>query len=295
LPLKRCLAGLSDPSKSMADLRLSDLSDLSPTEVELFQKVWGEVEAERRRQVMDRLIALAKGNAKLNFDRIFFACLSDSEATVRAKAIEGLWECEDCALIATLIEMLATDKAEIVRIVASSALGRFALLAELKKVHPRHITKMWNSLLKVINDEKEKVEVKCRAIEAIAPLNLPQVKEVIYRAYQSKNSKIKASALRAMGLNCDPMWLELLLKELDNLDLKMRLEAVKACGELGKEEAVPHLLKLTHESSLQTQLAAVMALGQIGGGEARYALYQCLRHPDKRVRLVAEEAWGAIL
>jgi HEAT repeat protein len=295
LPLKKCLAGLSDPSQSIADLRLADLSDLSPVEIELFQKAWGEVGVERRREAIDRLITLARGNARLNFDPILFICLSDSDDIVRARAIEGLWECEDCALITKLIEMLAMDKAEMVRIVAIIALGKFALLAELKKVHPRHITKMWDSLLKVIDDEKGKVEVKCRAIEAIAPLNIPQVKEVIRRAYESKNPKLKASALQAMGLNCDPMWLDLILRELNNPDLKMSLEAIKACGELGREEAVPCLLKLTQESNLQIQMAAIMALRQIGGNEAKYALYQCLRHPDRRVRIAAEEAWEAAL
>jgi HEAT repeat protein len=42
-------------------------------------------------------------------------------------------------------------------------------------------------------------------------------------------------------------------------------------------------------------MAAIMALRQIGGNEAKYALYQCLRHPDKRVRMAAEEAWEATL
>jgi hypothetical protein len=290
VPLKRLLVGLSDENKLVSTLRLADLSDIPPAEVELFQQTWRGVGIERRRKVMDRLIALAVGDAKLNFEDVFISCLSDPDPVVRAKAIEGLWECEECSLILTLIEMLARDEEEIVRAAAASALGRFALLAELRKVAPRHIKKIEDALFKVIEAEGEKVELQCRAIEAVAPLSSSRVKEVIYKAYQSENLKLRASALRAMGLNCDPAWLSILLQELSSSELEMCLEAARACGELGEEEAVPYLLRLTEGADIQIQLAAVMALKQLGGSEAKQALYQCLHHPDKQVRQAAEEA-----
>lgn len=290
--LKRLLVGLSDENKPVPTLRLADLSDLPPAEVELFQQTWKGIGIERRRQVINRLIALAASNASLSFEDVFISCLSDSDPMVRAKAIEGLWECEDCSLILTLMEMLAGDEEEIVRAAAAGALGRFALLAELRKVAPRHIKKIEDALFRVIEAEGEKVELQCRAIEAVAPLTSSRVKGVIYKAYQNENVELRASALRAMGLNCDPAWLSILLKELSSPELEMCLEAARACGELGEEEAVPHLLRLTEGADIQTQLAAVMALKQLGGSEAKQALYQCLHHPDKRVQQVAEEALG---
>jgi HEAT repeat protein len=295
LSLKRLLVGLSDENKPVLTLRLADLSDLPPAELELFQQTWKGIGIERRRKVIDRLIALAASNARLNFEDVFISCLSDPDPVVRAKAIEGLWECEECSLILTLIEMLARDEEEIVRAAAASALGRFALLAELRKVAPRHIKKIEDALFRVIEAEGEKVELQCRAIEAVAPLTSPRVKGVIYKAYQSENLKLRASALRAMGLNCDPAWLSILLKELSSPELEMCLEAARACGELGQEEAVPHLLRLTEGADNQTQLAAVMALKQMGGSEAKQALYQCLHHPDMQVRQVAEEAVGEVV
>jgi HEAT repeat protein len=292
LPLKRLLVGLSDENKRVPTLRLADLSDLPPAEVELFQQSWKGIGIERRRQVINRLIALAANNASLSFEDVFISCLSDSDPVVRAKAIEGLWECQDCSLILTLMEMLAGDEEEVVRAAAASALGRFALLAELRKVAPRHTKKIEDALFGVIESEGEKVELRCRAIEAVAPLSSSRVKRVIYKAYQSENLRLRASALWAMGLNCDPAWLTILLKELSSPELEMCLEAARACGELGEEEAVPHLLRLTEGADIQTQLAAVVALKQLEGSEAKQALYQCLHHPDERVRQVAEEALG---
>ncbi len=294
MPLERLLVGLSDENKPVLTLRLANLSDLPPAEVELFQQNWSGIGPERRRKVINRLIALAESNTKLNFEDVFIFCLSDPDPVVRAKAIEGLWECEDCGLIVTLIEMLAGDEEEIVRGAAASALGRFALLAELRKVAPRHIKKIEDALFRVIEAEGGKVELQCRAIEAVAPLTSSRVKGVIYKAYQSENLKLRTSALRAMGLNCDPAWLSILLKELNSPEHEMCLEAARACGELGEEEAAPHLLRLTQEADIQTQLAAVVALKQLEGSEAKQALYQCLHHPDERVRQVAEEALGEV-
>ena len=292
MPLKRCLAALSDQSKSVAFYQLANLSDLSSAEVKLFQKAWEKVAVERRREVIDELIALARGNAKLNFDSVFCSCFSDPDAQVRAKAIEGLWECEDCTLISILVEMLMKDKEDIVRAAAASALGRFALLGELRKVNPRHLTKIGDILFGIIDTQEEKVELRCRAIEAIAPLTLPRVKEAISKAYHSRNPKLRASALCAMGLSGDPIWLSILLRELDNPKPEICLEAIKACGELGEEEAVPHLLRLIHGTDIQKQLAALTALRQMGEGEAKQALYQCRYHPDEQVRQLAKEVWG---
>jgi len=276
----------------VVSIGLEQLSDSSPDEVILFQKTWHELEVERRREVIDELIALARDNAKLNFDNIFTSCLPDSDAPIRAKAIQGLWECEECNLVSILMEMLSEDQNTVVRTAAVSKLGRFALIAELKKVHQRYIKEISDTLFEIINTEGEQVELKCEAMEALAPIALPGVREVIDRAYHSGNPKLRTSALRAMGLNCNPLWLPLLLKELNNPDIEMRLEAVKACGELGEEEVVPHLLKLIRRSDIQVQLAALEALRQLGGDEAKQALHQCLRHPDERVRQLAVEIWG---
>jgi HEAT repeat protein len=134
------------------------------------------------------------------------------------------------------------------------------------------------------------MEVRRRVLEAVAPLSLPKVRRSIAEAYQSGNSKLKISALYAMGKNCDPCWLPILIKELTSADAEVRYEATGACGELGEDEAVVHLIELTDDIDADVQLAAVQALGKIGGIEAKKHLQKCLNHLSEAICQVAAQA-----
>lgn len=294
MSLERCLAELSNEDKPLVASRLADLSDLSHEELELFLAAWARTGIERQRQIMSKLEELAEETPGLNFDDIFRACLHDPDDIVRVRCIEGLWECENCSLIAPLITLLREDDEESVRATAAMALGKFALLAELEKLRPKDRGRVQEALLSAIEDQREQLEVRRRAIEAIASLSLPGVKDIIQQAYESDNANMRASALYAMGRNCDPVWLPTLVKELGSQDSEMRFEAVGACGELGVEEAVPHLIRLISDEDSQVQLSAIAVLGQIGGSEAEEALRECLKHPDEHICQAAKEALGEV-
>ena len=272
MPLKRCLDELKNQKKLLRLSRLSNLSNLFPEELDLLQEAWKEIPAERRRQTIHQLVLLAESSFQLNFDSIFRICLQDPDTVVRARAIEGLKECEDCSVITTLVELIEWDKEEPVRAAAATALGKFALLAELGKVRACYAAKIEDALFAAIDNPEEGIEVRRRAIEAVGSLSLPQVKEIIQQAYQSQDSKLRLSALNAMGRNCDPLWLPILLRELSNPDPEMRFEAVKACGELG-EEVLPYLTACLSDSDIRIQLAVIDSLKEIGGHEAKQALY----------------------
>jgi len=290
LSLEKYLAELSDESKPLVSPKLANLSALSPEEQRLFLEAWAKMGFKRRRQIASRLVELAEENFKLNFDDTFLACLQDRDEIVRVKSIEGLWECENRFLIDPLITMLRDDSKESVRAAAAIALGKFAMLAELGKLRPDEGAKVERALLDVIVDQEEQLEVRRRAIEAIAPLSLPKVTEIIQQAYQSDDPRMRVSAIYAMGRNSDPAWLPMLVKELSSPDAEIRFEAVGACGELGEESAMPHLVRLIHDLDSQVQLSAIAALGQIGGSEAEAALQECLNHPNEHIRQAAGEA-----
>ncbi len=290
MSLEKYLAELSDESKPLVSPKLANLSALSPEEQRLFLEAWAKMGFKRRRQIASRLVELAEENFKLNFDDTFLACLQDRDEIVRVKSIEGLWECENRFLIDPLITMLREDSKESVRAAAAIALGKFAMLAELGKLRPDEGAKVERALLDVIDDQEEQLEVRRRAIEAIAPLSLPKVTEIIQQAYQSDDPRIRVSALYAMGRNNDPAWLPMLVKELSSPDAEIRFEAAGACGELGEESAMPHLARLIHDLDSQVQLSAIAALGQIGGSEAEAALQECLNHPNEHIRQAAGEA-----
>jgi HEAT repeat protein len=290
LPIEEIITSLSDPDKSLANSKLAQLSNLSPEELEPLEQAWENIEPKQRRQFMSRLVELAEDNIELNFDSIFKSRLKDSDDEVRSIAIEGLWESEETCLIDPFIALLEKDSSEKVQAVAATALGKFALLAELKKLRTSHKSKISKALLAIITTESKPLEVKRRALEAAAPLSLPQMKQAIMEAYQSTNPGLKISALFAMGRSCNRSWLPILLRELTGSDAEMRYEAAGACGELGEKEAVPYLIELVSDPDVEVQLAAVRALGKIGASEAKGCLEQCLDNPNETVQHAAEQA-----
>lgn len=289
-PVEQTIAKLVNPDKPLLDSWLTDLSSLNSAELKLLEQAWPTIEPKRRRQIMYRLVELAEDNFELDFDNLFKGRIKDTDAEVRSKAIEGLWENEESSLIEPLIDLLEKDKSEKVQAAAATALGKFALLAELEKLRPNYRDKVSRSLLSVINDQTKPVEVKRRALEAAAPLTRPQMKKAIAEAYQSGDNKLKISALFAMGKSGNTSWLPIMLKELTSTDTEIRYEAAGACGELGEEEAATYLCEMVNDPDIDVRLAAVQALGKIGGPEAKGCLEKCLNHPDEAIRETAKQA-----
>jgi len=289
-PIEKIITDLGNSNKLLSSSKLAELSNLNPEELAVLEQVWATIEPKRRRQIISQLVRLAEDDFELNFDSIFKNRLKDEDAEVRNKAIEGLWENEEPSLINPLINLLEQDSSEKVQAAAATALGKFVMLAEHKKLRSCHVAKVYPALLAVISDKSTPIEVKRRALEAVAPVNLPKVKKAILEAYQSNNPKLRASSIYAMGKSCNPAWLPTLLKELDSADAEIRYEAAGACGELGEEEAVPHLIALVNDPDIEIQLAAVQALGKIGGTVAKNCLEQCLDDPSETIQQAAEQA-----
>ena len=290
LPVEEAIAHLSDSEKPLRSSSLTELSNLNAPELALFEKTWKTIEPKRRRQIIFRLVELAEDNFELDFDNILKRRLKDEDADIQSKAIEGLWESEDTSLIEPFVKLLAPENAEKVQAAAATALGKFAMLAELDKLRPKHKTSVCHALLSVIEDANRPLEVKRRALEAAAALSLPQMEKAIARAYQSGLPSLKTSAIFAMGKNCDLRWLPILIRELSNTDAEIRYEAANACGELGEKEATPYLSELTTDPDIDVQLAAIQALGKIGGPDAKDSLERCLTDDSQVIQQTAELA-----
>jgi HEAT repeat protein len=288
--IKQIIDDLVDPGKPLLHAELADLSNISPEELTYLTQVWPGIELDRRRKITTRLVDLAEENFELNFDSIFKITLRDKDAEVRAKSIEGLWECEETMLISPFIRMLNEDESEMVQAAAAKALRKYAMLAELKKLGPSSSSRVSQALTDILADHNKPREVWRRALEAAAPLSLPQVKEAITQAYKSPDIKTKNSALYAMGRNCDSTWLPILIKELTSLNPETRYEAAGACGEICDEEAVPHLIKLALDKDTEVQQAAILALGKIGGIKATAFLQKCLNSTDEIISETAQQA-----
>jgi HEAT repeat protein len=288
--IRQAISDLADIEKPILNAVLADLSNLNPADIIFFNQIWSKIAVDRRQKIINRLVELAEENFELNFDSILKSCLKDPDPAVRVKAIEGLWEDEETILINIFIRMLNEDVSENVQAAAAKALGKYAMLAELKKLGPYSSSHVSKALLAILNDRNKPKEVWRRALEAAAPLSLPEVKAAITEAYQSNDPTVINSAIYAMGKNCNSSWLPILIKEMSSASPSTRYEAAGACGELCDEEAVPFLIKLSRDNDVNVQQAAISSLGKIGGNKAKQHLLKCLNNPDEIISEAAESA-----
>ncbi|UCE97318.1 MAG: HEAT repeat domain-containing protein [Dehalococcoidia bacterium] len=290
IPIEQIINDLADNEQPIMNVRLAELSNLNLGQLKTFADIWQDIEVKRQRQIMQRLYELAEDDVCLNFDTIFEYNLRDKDEEVRVTAIMGLWENERVSMIETLINMMNNDNSEKVQSAAALSLGRFSLLAETQVIAKDYAALLGRSLLAVYSDCNRSIDVRRRALEALAPLSLSQVEQAITNAYYDNNPLLKISAIYAMGKNCNPRWLPFLISEASAVDPETRYEVAMACGEIGERQSVIHLIKLTEDDDADVRLASVQALGEIGGGKAKEHLNKCLSHPSEAMRQAAIQA-----
>jgi HEAT repeat protein len=275
-------------------VQASHLAGLSATEIAEGQAAWAALAADRRRAIVALAVQLAENDVQLDFGAFFKACLRDSDAAVRARAVEGLWEDDEFRTADILATLLRSDADEGVRIAAAMALARFAVLAELGNLYAPSAKRVRNALLAAVQDSAEPLEVRRRALEAVGAFSGEPIPQLIETAYRDASEKMRASAVYAMGRNADDRWLPDILRELESDDAEMRYEAARSAGALENPRAVVSLITVLDDPDDEVRLAAVGALGEIGGDVARKALEQCARGKDPAMREAASDALGEL-
>jgi len=295
LTLSEVIGKMLDPRGKVLDSDLASLSGLGTDDLNMFKKNWKELAADQRTNLVIRLFSLSEEDLTLDFARIFNFCIEDPEESVRIKAIAGL-ELEDRHVYITpLIRAMKTDESAEVRSAAAQALGKFALKAALDELPDAVAQDIFMALLEVLENAGESISVRRRALEAIAPFRQEPVEQYLEDFYYSEDPKVKASAIYAMGRNCDHRWLEFLMDEMQSGNAQLRYEAAQAIGELEDEEVVPYLLKLLNDEDQEVQEAAIRSLGQIGGRDARQALNRLIKSSDTRIKDAAKSALAELL
>ena len=251
---------------------LAQLSGLTDSDVSSMDRLWASVPVERRRRLIERLVTMAENNIDLDFTSIFKHSLNDEDPMVRALGVNGLWESNDRKMVMPLLALLQQDSHKDVRASAAVALGKFGTLAQDGKLLSRDGERIKEMLLNLLEEPDEDPDVWRRVLEAAAVFNTPRVRELIGSAYGSEQSKLRISAIFAMGKTADPAWLPTLIEAVGDDDPAVRYESAVALGELAEEEAVPHLLPLIKDHDTQVQLASIKSMGAIGGQLAAHAL-----------------------
>ena len=290
MALEQFLENLSDPAVPLSNSDFIELSDLSPSELGVFARHWFLLSQVRKRDLLTTLVELAEDSPELDFCTIYKMCLKDEDEWVQEKAIDGLWEYEDRSVLPGLIQVLTSRRGPDVRAAAASALGKFSLLAQEGHLLARDAGSVHTTLMDILRDPDESLEVRRRSLEAVAPFNTPDIRDQVCWAYQSDDPDLKTSAIFAMGRTGEVSWLPTLIKELDNREPSIRYEAANACGDLGEEDVVPYLLELLEDEEFEVQIAALDALGKIGGSLAKRALMRCIEEGDASLEEAARAA-----
>lgn len=284
------LRDLADARIPVATLRLSALSGPTRAECEAVGQCLAGLSADRRRALLAAMVARAEDDFHADFVDIFRACLDDAEAAVRCSAIEGLWEDARPDLIAPLMRLLEADPEPSVRAAAATALGRYVWLGECEELDERRARPIREALTRLVSDPSCDIDVRRRALEAVAYVNDDEVRRLIDGAYHQGDQRLRESALFAMGRSADRIWSETVLGDLADDAPAIRLEAARAAGELRLTRAAPRLVEMGVDPDREVQGAAIWALGQVGGKRAQEALRLWATGDDEERAAAANDA-----
>jgi HEAT repeat protein len=249
-----------------------------------------------------------------NYQPVLEDFLDDPDPEVRALAISGLWDYPDPALIDCLFDKVRSDPSQAVRSKAIVVLGRYVYEGDMADYDfdwgpmdelmrqdelPREdFLRVCEFLLGIASDEKEDLDSRRFAIEALSFLADPEVLTLIEKAYNDPSLIMKVSALFAMGRNGHERWGPYILKELYSSVPELQCEAVRAAGEAYLEEATPRLLELARQTKDRNlRLEAIWAMGK-AGGEGAYEFLEDLQDDlteDQEIRDIARTALDELL
>lgn len=147
-------------------------------------------------------------------------------------------------------------------------------------------------LFDAAHDDTLSTDERRYAIEALAFLDDPEVDALIDWAYAQNDTRLKVSALFAMGRSGNLHWSDIVLAEMHSANREVQYEAVRAAGELGLHEATEDLIHLARGRGVSKplRLLAIYSLGEAGDDRAYPVLEELSRARDRDVREAAREA-----
>ena len=218
------------------------LSGLSGEDVVRVRDVWSQLGAENRHKLLQQLVDVSEANFELDYRPFALMALEDSDNAVRTAAIDLLWEDETLEVLNRLIDLAQWDESTPVRASAAGALGRFILLGELGDLPASETIRAQDVVVSLYNDVAEDVDVRRRALEAIANCGHEIVDEAIEEAFASEEPLMQASAVFAMGRTCDNRWNEAVLRSFEHSDPAIRYEAAVPVAS-SKSRKLCHILR----------------------------------------------------
>ena len=244
------------------------LSDLTSDELKAVLPIWNRLSAVVKHRLLSALNEASEAMFELGFREIAMLSLGDESSFVRAKAIDLLWTDESAETMQKLMRLAESDPDVKIRSRALESLGSFILLGEYGDI-PADLSAQAQALTCAIHKNmSEPVEVRRRALEALANSSHAEVEQLILAAYADGNHELRTGALFAMGRTCNQIWRDQLLNELDNDNNEYLYEAIRACGQIQVADSVQRIGEFALSEDQEIQLVAIWSLGEIGGRHA---------------------------
>ncbi len=270
------------------------LSDLTELELKRLAADWADLPASYKQRVLKQLHETSETVFELDFTAFAHWNLKDNSSLLRSAAIDLLWCDHSTMTIRQLMDLARNDKSQDVRAKAFSELGRILLLGEYGDI-PEHDTRAAQELAHATaTDRRAPVELRRRALEALANSSHPEVAALIREAYHDGDYWLKISAIFAMGRTCNNMWRDIVLEELESSDKQTLYEAIQACGALQLEDSLAQVQRFLSDEDREIQLMAIWALGEIGGKQAFDMLLQLEESEESETSIEDQEILGAI-
>jgi HEAT repeat protein len=294
---EQAISELRDPQAAFSAETIYSLTDLAGDRLDTFLDTWEQLPVERQRSLISRLVETTETNFELDFSAIIFPALRDADEQVRRTALEGVLEDSPPRIIERLMAMAQEDPFSTVRATAAKMLGQFVLKGELGKLPDDLNARLQDTVLALYRNLDEGLDVRRRALEAIANCGRTGVPEMIREAYYADELPMRVSALFAMGRSCDRAWSPQVMAELNSEYPELRFEAARAAGELELRQALPRLVELAYEEDREIQEMAIWAMGEIGGEDARDVLTDLAaladELADRELGIVIQQAQNA--
>lgn len=244
------------------------LSDRRRQDIKMLEPMWLKLSSTYKHKVLRALNEASEASFELSYREIALFSVEDGSSLARAAAVDLLWEDHSIETMQLFLKLAQDDPASYVKARALIGLGRFILLGEYGEIPAALALKAQQLAIELHRSPDESIEVRRRALEALANSNHPDADHLIRAAYWQGNHLLKAGALFAMGRTCDAQWQDILLDELEGSDNELVYEAVRACGEIQLESSLDSISALAFSDDREIQLMSIWALGEIGGKRA---------------------------
>jgi len=188
--------------------------------------------------------ALGQINSDLKIPALISVLKNETDKYIRADAAEVLGKTNNLEAIPVLLEALK-DKESLVRKYSKEALAKISGTAQIKQY------------IQTLLYEEETAQYREDLVEVLSHFDQPEVVEALLTLLKDTDTKVRISAINALGTLKAETAVDMLLDLSTNKNENIQLNAIYALAKIGNNKVIPILVKTAdtdHSSSLISAL-----------------------------------------